>query len=135
MPLILNKRTVRQNRTPKRRLNGELSPPRDDTHTKPQPHQRFVATTRQHAHQGAWASRSGHRAMGPVVYDPSFALTRARPNAKSPDISSGLSPEQLKQPACQKPNLAAVSFSVSAERFNAASSRSDTGVLIREFTP
>ena len=37
--------------------------------------------------------------------------------------------------ANQKPNWAAVSRSVSAERLRAASSRSETGVLMREFTP
>lgn len=35
----------------------------------------------------------------------------------------------------QKPNWAAVSFSVSAERFRAASSLSDTGVLMAVLTP
>ena len=35
----------------------------------------------------------------------------------------------------QKPNWAAVSFSVSAERFRAASSRSETGVLMAVLTP
>lgn len=55
-------------------------------------------------------------------------------NAESPDICRGFLGKRITD-GRQKPNLAAVSFSVSAERFSAASSRSDTGVLMREFTP
>lgn len=54
--------------------------------------------------------------------------------AKDPDHAIGVL-VRMTPDRNQKPNLAAVSFSVSAERFSAASSRSDTGVLIREFTP